>query len=381
MPRKKLSALSIPTLPPGNWPDQVVTGLILRVGTNRKTWSYRYRAGGRNPRVRLGHYPVMGLSAAREAARKTAERIDSGAVALAPAPHPRSASALTLGALIDRYEALRTKESARTKTLPSAMRTLRLCLKPWLGLPAAQFSKADLRAARDAIVERDAIIQANRLLAYLGPVMRWAAQEDLVPFNFVRDLRRAPERRRERVLTHKEIAAIWRACDRLNDGPASRSFARLVRFLLVTAQRRDEGASLRHGDILNGVWRQGDNKSSRQHTLWLPSLARALVGSGQARDLVFPGTNGKISGFSKMKRRLDAVAGVNDWRLHDLRRSAATGMQTAGVPNAIVQAVLNHAVPGVGGVYLKSELEQQKRDALATWDGVLARIVSARGVA
>ena len=50
-------------------------------------------------------------------------------------------------------------------------------------------------------------------------------------------------------------------------------------------------------------------------------------------------------------------------------------MQTAGVPNHIVQAVLNHAVPGVGGVYLKSELEEQKAAALAAWATALSRIV------
>ena len=45
-----------------------------------------------------------------------------------------------------------------------------------------QFSKADLRSARDEIAE-DAPIAANRMLAYLGPVMSWAAQEDLIEVN------------------------------------------------------------------------------------------------------------------------------------------------------------------------------------------------------
>ena len=55
----------------------------------------------------------------------------------------------------------------------------------------------------------------------------------------------------------------------------SQAFGRMVRFLLVTAQRRDEAASLRHGDILGGVWRQTDNKSGRPHTIPLPDLALA----------------------------------------------------------------------------------------------------------
>jgi hypothetical protein len=65
--------------------------------------------------------------------------------------------------LLERYEKLRLREGHRTKTLTTAMRTLRAGLRPWLGLPAAEFGKADLRAARDAIVERGALMQANRL--------------------------------------------------------------------------------------------------------------------------------------------------------------------------------------------------------------------------
>jgi integrase len=202
-------------------------------------------------------------------------------------------------------------------------------------------------------------------------VLRWAAQEDLIPVNFTPDIRRAPERSRKRKLSNEEIAAIWRACESLS------GFGRLVRFLLATAQRRDEGASLRHRDIVAGVWRQEDNKSDRPHALILPKLALTLVGEGEPDELVFAGRGGaKISGFSKLKVTLDKASGISDWRLHDLRRTAASGMQTSGVANHIVQAVLNHAVPGVGAVCLRAELEKEKGEALAAWAQALARIVS-----
>ena len=134
------------------------------------------------------------------------------------------------------------------------MRLLRRSLAPYLSLPADQFRKADLRAARDAMVEADAMIAGNRLLQRLGPVMQWAAQEDLIPVNFVPDIRKAPEQKRTRKLSDAEIKAIWKACgDNLGAREAAQNFGRMVRFLLVTAQRRDEAASLRHGHILDGV--------------------------------------------------------------------------------------------------------------------------------
>jgi integrase len=375
MARKKLTAISIPNLSAGDYPDSVVPDLILRVGARRKTWSYRYRRGLTRRRQTLGYFPQMGIAEARVAARKAAERLDSGAAPVAPQSHPRSADVLTLGNLIDRYEALRTKEGGRIRSLPEAMSSLRRNLAPYLALPAAEFSKADLRAARDKTAARG-IIAANRLLAYLGPVMRWAAEEDLITANFVGAVRRSPEQERTRKLTDSEIAAVWRAAAELNGGDVAQSYGRLVRFLLITAQRRDEAASLRYGHILDGSWRQSENKSDRPHSIPLPPLARELIGQGEARELVFAGRGGgKFSGYSKLKRALDEASGVSDWVLHDLRRTAASRMQGLRVPNHVVELILNHALPGIGGVYLQAELEDQKAEALATWAVALATIV------
>ena len=96
------------------------------------------------------------------------------------------------------------------------MRLLRRNLAPYLSLPADQFSKADLRAARDAMVEADAMHRRQPPARQRsGPVLKWAAQEDLIPANFVPDIRTAPEEKRSRKLTEAEIKAIWNACGNL----------------------------------------------------------------------------------------------------------------------------------------------------------------------
>src|SRR5262245_33196195 len=99
MKRKKLSAVSLPTLPARHdpYPDPLMPALGLRVGKKPITWLYRYRSGGKKRNDRLGYYPAMGLADARTAARKHAERIDAGTPPPPAAPHPRSA--LTLGTL------------------------------------------------------------------------------------------------------------------------------------------------------------------------------------------------------------------------------------------------------------------------------------------
>ena len=88
MPTKKLSALAVPVLPPGEWRDAALPGLILRVGARRRTWTFRARVGGVDRRDILGHFPAMSLSAAREAGRDLLARLESGA----PAPVPTALS-------------------------------------------------------------------------------------------------------------------------------------------------------------------------------------------------------------------------------------------------------------------------------------------------
>jgi integrase len=141
----------------------------------------------------------------------------------------------------------------------------------------------------------------------------------------------------------------------------------LVKFLAVVGCRKGEAVTLRHGDLPNGVWMQGDNKSSRPTQLPLPPLALNLIGQGGARDLVFPGEGGVLAGFSKFKRVLDEASGVSGWRLHDLRRTFASGLQDLRVDQLVIGACLNHAIPGVTGVYLRSNLMDQKCEALARW--------------
>ena len=63
-------------------------------------------------------------------------------------------------------------------------------------------------------------------------------------------------------------------------------------------------------------------------------------------DAIFAvrGKRQAFKGWSQGKQRLDAKCGVSDWRLHDLRRTVATGMQAAGVLPHVVAAVLGPMV-------------------------------------
>lgn len=90
------------------------------------------------------------------------------------------------------------------------------------------------------------------------------------------------------------------------------------------------------------------------------------------------------SGFSKAKRQLDlrmaALLGSSydpetdtfaggkfkPWRVHDLRRTAATGMETLGADIRVIELALNHvsgAKSGIAGVYQRAEYQKGEAGA------------------
>ena len=115
-------------------------------------------------------------------------------------------------------------------------------------------------------------------------------------------------------------------------------------------------------------------KNGRVHEVPLSELALDIlqaiprfVGS----DLVFTTTGvTPISGFTRVKDRLDLAMGVSNWRFHDLRRTAASGMARLGVAPHVIEKVLNHVsgqISGVAAVYNRHGYDAEKRNALELW--------------
>jgi integrase len=93
--------------------------------------------------------------------------------------------------------------------------------------------------------------------------------------------------------------------------------------------------------------------------------------------LVFPGAKGGYVGdWNGQTKRLRKLSGINDWRLHDLRRTATVGMQRLGIKREVIEAVLNHKPAGIVGVYHVYEYAKEKRTALEAWAREVDRIVT-----
>jgi integrase len=187
------------------------------------------------------------------------------------------------------------------------------------------------------------------------------------------------------VLTNSEIGDFWKAAEAVGDSATA-----ILKLLLLSGCRLREVAEMRRDELSDdGVtWNLpgARTKNRKPHVVPLPPLARDILASVKLIEgcpYVFS-TTGKspVQGWSKIKDRLDvAMKPTTPWVLHDLRRTAATGMAELGIAPHIVEAVLNHvsgARAGVAGTYNRAAYAPEKKAALERWGDHVDALVSGR---
>jgi integrase len=237
------------------------------------------------------------------------------------------------------------------------------------------------KRVRDATTD----IMARRTHAVLSSFFAWCMRERVIDANPCANVnlprKGAP---RERVLTDAELVAFWRACDEL-DAPMRGVF----RLLLLTGQRRSEVARMRWDEVVGDVWTlpSARTKNKREHTVPLTRGALNIIEAmPRVCEYVFTNDGRRaVNEFSTHKDRVAAIMrSTSRWTIHDLRRTAATGMARAGADLHIIERALNHvsgSFGGIVGVYQRYRYADEMRRALEGWETLLLGIVSGKVVA
>jgi integrase len=357
--------------------------------------------GSANPTPRrIGDYPAMSLAAARAIAREWRDDIARGVDPKVKQAEERRAEerrrADTFAAAFDAYAGERL---SRLRTGDEVKRAVeRHAFPKWRATPMRDIRRADVKALIRE-VHGAAPYASNRLLAYLKTFFDWATDEELIETSPAAPVKRmAEEEKRDRVLSEREIAAFWRACEQAG------AFGRAFRFMLATGQRRAEvgGATWAEIDRSKKLWTlpRERTKADRAHEAPLSDVALEILDECKlASDFVFStgrtGRDGKdaaLAGWSKAKaaldknmlkaaRKLAAEQGQEEpkqipaWRLHDLRRTCATYLGKLGTDRVVISKVLNHAEQGVTSIYDRHRYDDAKRQALDLWGRRLKAIV------
>jgi integrase len=337
--------------------DAVVPGLAVRVtdkGVRTFVLVTRY-PGSPHPAPRsLGTYGAITLEEARGKARAWLKLIGAG--------RDPSASAAddTLRAICEEYL---EREGKKLRSAQWRRDVLARLVWPELGHQnISAIRRSDIVRLLDKIEDENGPVMADRTLATIRKIMNWhAARSDDFRSPIVRGMARTKpkERARERVLTDDELREIWGATDDDLFGP-------FVRFLLLTATRRNEAAHARHSEITGTDWTIPATryKTGTDHVVPLSKAAQAIVANRQGHAIVFStGDDKPISNFSSFKEALDEASGVRGWTLHDLRRTARSLMSRAGVPSDHAERCLGHVIGGVRGTYDRHAYHEEKARA------------------
>lgn len=351
--------------------DTSLKGFAFRLSAKGKgSWLIVRRLGEGGSKAKqvwyvFGEYPVMDLDAATTEAHKLIASIADG---INPQNEKRKTrnkqhEAFANGKLKDVYQQWYEKHRADDWETPGTYwyevgRRFNVEILPKLREQTlvSDISKSDITTLIDN-KERLTKSGARQVFNAMRPFFKWMRARELIQIDPMDGLSPPdPTEARDRVLEPDEIAKLWEAANHtvLPYGP-------FYKLLILTLQRRDEVAGMQ--------WRELDNrdktwiipssrtKNGREHLVHLSPLAWSIIEDLAAKapvvaegrfayPFVFPATpTTYISGFSVAKQTIDETieeifgSSLEPWRLHDLRRTGATGLASLGVPPHIVERI------------------------------------------
>ena len=376
---KKIATIK-PTSKRQEFWDISLRGFGMRVTkTGEKTFFLMCRDKRKQKRLSLGRYPITTLAEARDAARDKLRLISQG-LPLAVEKHSVITVEVAFKNFIELYSKKKNKDWHKVEA-----RLNGTLIKEYGATDIREIKKEHIHVLLDKIVARDAPIQANRVHAGVSRFFRWCAERGYIESSPVLYITKpSKENPRDRVLSDDEIALVWGEADKMGY-----PFGPLLKILILTGQRKGEVSGMRWSEInvKDKVWVIPKEKSKNGYSHAVPLSPQVLkiletVPRFLHSDLVFT-TTGKtpVSGFGRVKSRLDEASAVNNWIIHDLRRTAASGMARLKVSPHVVEKILNHVsgtFSSVTGVYNRYGYDVEKREALQFWADHIFGITNGR---
>lgn len=347
------------------WDELPGFGIRVSQGGTR---SFVLVQGQSRQRITIGRYPAISLAEARtEAKRLIAERtLGNSRVAT-----------IKFSSALDSFFELHCS----TLRLSTAKETRRLLTKhflpKWGRLSLADITPRHIISITDSLLKTPSeALHAHRVVRLF---FRWAVGRQMLSSSPCDGLPApAKERVRDRVLSDEELAEVWAVA---NFYP----FGTIIRLLILTGQRRGEIGSFKW-EWINESDRTitippEATKNGRRHTFPYGSLVAEILEDLPRGEFVFPArgkSSSSFSGYSPSKVAFDKKCKVEDWSLHDLRRTFATNLAALGVRMEVTEKLLNHvsgSFGGIVGVYQRYGFADEMREAVDAWEKKLSTML------
>jgi integrase len=355
--------------------DEIPGFRARRLPSGKTTFTFRHGSGSGRSETGLGLYGGVTVDQARAHAAKLYAGFRNGENPIAEQRSVAERSTNTLDRLLDERLAWMAKQGKRSTD--EVKRMFARHVRPKLGSKVlTDLCVQDTTRLLDKIAAETP--QAARgVHANLNAALVWGRgrYDGLDRIIMPKKKSIAAPSKRSRVLSREEIKILWQALDLMDDGESV--YPALVRTLLLTACRADEVASMHAREITGDKWTIPGSryKTGRDHVVpMIAEIAGVLPKKTVGYIFASAGFDAPFSGFSKAKARLDQTITelrrgkpIEPWVLHDLRRTARSHMEDAGVLPHIAERLLGHVQGGIEGVYNHKDYTVEKTDALNKW--------------
>jgi len=378
---KALAAIQAPSDPKGRrWVyDGEKRGLAMLVtGKGARSFYHCRRAGGKPERARLGTVGEMTIEQAREEIDRRNGEQASGRNPFEARRQERRAG--TLGELWTAYLTEHLQPRATAKTLVTDTSRYETCLEKWAGRRVLDITPADVRRLHAELGTERGHTSANRAIQLLRRLYGFAR----LGYNPVgrREINWFRETSRERFLSPDELRRFLAAMD---DPDINQDIADIVRLSLFSGARRAnvQAARAAEFDLDAATWTVPPSKSKNGRALVLPLVPQAAEivkrRAGHESGFLFPsyGAAGHITEIKSTWQKLLTLAGLQDVRFHDCRRTFASWMTAGGASLQVVGKALGHHHLEATQVYSRLDLSGVRPAATAA----VAAMMNAAGKA
>lgn len=366
--KANIEALPIPE--PGKrttYQDIKTSGLQIRISSSgaKSFCVYRRIKNGNPERVTLGRYPDLGIEQARKKAMEINLLIAEGK---SPADIKRGQKAeFTFADLFADY--LERHAKLKKKTWTEDESQYNLYLDKSLGKKRlSAITRQEIAQVHSNITKAGHAPTANRVKALISSIFGWAISAGLWHTNPATGIKNNKEKSRDRFLQGDELPRFFKALAEEENDTIRDYFL----MSLLTGARRSNVLAMQWSDINfdRREWRIPETKNGLPQTVTLSPEAIEVLRNRQSdapNRYVFPGTgkSGHLVEPKKGWKRILERAGIEDLRIHDLRRTLGSWQAKTGASLSIIGKSLNHKSQNTTAIYARLDLDPV-RDSVNT---------------
>lgn len=418
-----IKGLVLPDVGRAEYKDAETPGLYLRVtSAGVKSFSFigRTKGSGKTERITLGKWPAVKVKEAQ--GKVLALAADMAAGESAAVARRTKRDELTIDKLLQDYI------DAKGKKRPDKLRALfRLYIKPAFGgrklseldhikvgawhraLPARINArrKAAAAARAQSIANGEAPTKsvalrtkptagtrtANQALSLLHALYKWAIESarTYVGDNPAHGIQKFPEIERERFLTKGELPPFFKTLQTHASAPMRCFFFAA----LMTGARRANVLSMRWDDLdlAAATWRLPETKNGKPQTVTLapelvdmltelkanPHPAKGKAAADRMAPWVFASAKSASGHLAEPKGAWATIrkeAGLEDVRIHDLRRTLGSWQAGTGASLPVIGKSLNHKSSASTQIYARLDMDPVRQSV----DRATSAMLEAAGV-